>query len=54
MLQRKSGSSWVTADKSVVDKKGSVVFAVPDAGTKVVSYRVDGPGAASKPVSTDS
>ncbi len=54
VLQRKSGSSWVTADKSVVDKKGSVIFAVPDPGTKVVSYRVDGPGAASEPVSTDS
>ena len=54
VLQRKSGSSWVTADKSVVDKKGSVIFAVPDPGAKVVTYRVDGPGAASEPVSTDS
>src|SRR5215204_4748965 len=30
VLQKKSGSSWVTADKSVVDKKGSAIFAVPD------------------------
>ncbi len=53
VLQRQSGSSWVTADKSVVDKKGSVVFAVPYPGSKVVTYRVDGPGSASAPVSTD-
>jgi beta-glucanase (GH16 family) len=54
VLQRKSGSGWVTADKSVVDKKGNVVFAVSDPGTRVVTYRVDGPGSASDPVSTDS
>jgi len=54
VLQRKSGSSWATADKSEVDAKGNVIFAVADPGTKVVTYRVDGPGAASDPVSTDS
>ncbi len=53
VLQRKSGSTWVTADKAVVDKKGNVVFAVPYPGSKVVTYRVDGPGSASAPVSTD-
>ena len=54
VLQRQSGSSWVTTDKSVVDKKGSVIFAVRDPGSKVVTYRIDGPGSASAPVSTDS
>ncbi len=52
VLQRKYGSSWKTADKGEIDAKGRVVFAVP--GTKGVSYRVDGPGAASAPVTTDS
>jgi beta-glucanase (GH16 family) len=52
LLQRQSGTSWVTADKGKVDAKGQVVFAV--SGTPGVVYRVDGPGAASAPVSTDS
>jgi hypothetical protein len=52
VLQRLSGTTWKTADKSVVGDDGEVVFAV--AGTPGVSYRVDGPGAASTPVSTDS
>ena len=57
VLQRRSGtsSSWVTADKGKIDKKGRVVFAVPSASSgSPVSYRVDGPGPASTPVSTDS
>ena len=54
VLQRQSGSKWVTADKSVVDKKGTVIFAVPSPGSTAVTYRVDGPGSASAPVSTDS
>jgi beta-glucanase (GH16 family) len=54
LLQKQSGSKWVTADKSVVDKKGTVIFAVPSPGSTPVTYRVDGPGSASAPVSTDS
>jgi beta-glucanase (GH16 family) len=55
VLQRQSGSSWVKVDKAEVDKKGNVLFAVPAASvTKPVTYRVDGPGAASQPVSTAS
>ena len=52
LLQRQSGTSWVTADKGEIDAKGTVIFGV--AGTPGVVYRVDGPGAASTPVSTDS
>jgi beta-glucanase (GH16 family) len=54
LLQRLSGTTWVTADKGVIGEKGTVVFAVPRgvAGAPV-TYRVDGPGAASTPVSTD-
>ena len=45
----------MTADKGKIDKKGRVVFAVPGASSgSPVSYRVDGPGSASTPVSTDS
>jgi beta-glucanase (GH16 family) len=53
-LQRQSGTSWVTADKEEINKKGQVVFAVPGgvSGSPVV-YRVDGPGAPSTTVSTD-
>jgi beta-glucanase (GH16 family) len=53
-LQRQSGTSWVTADKGEINKKGQVVFAVPRGvpGFPVV-YRVDGPGAPSTTVSTD-
>ncbi len=52
-LQRQSGSSWVTADKTKVDKKGYALFAVPPGrASKPVTYRVDGPGRASAPVST--
>ena len=57
VLQRRSGtgSSWVTADKGKIDKKGRVVFAVPKPSSgSPVSYRVDGPGPASSSVSTDS
>ena len=44
-LQRQSGSSWVTADKAEIDKKGSVIFAVPSrVAASPVTYRVDGPG----------
>ena len=50
-LQRLSGTTWKTVDKSEIRKNGEVVFGVP--GTKGVSYRVDGPGAASTPVTTD-
>src|SRR4051794_994409 len=32
-LQRKSGSGWVTAEQSKIDKKGRVVFAVPPAAS---------------------
>jgi hypothetical protein len=53
VLQKQSGSKWVTADKSVVDDKGDVIFAVPSPGNSPVTYRVDGPGSASAPVSTD-
>jgi beta-glucanase (GH16 family) len=52
VLQRQSGTSWVTADKGEIGATGQVVFAV--SGTAGVVYRVDGPGAASTPVSTDS
>ncbi|MEO6509750.1 MAG: glycoside hydrolase family 16 protein [Nocardioides sp.] len=51
VLQRQSGTAWQTADKSVIGTNGQVVFAV--SGKPGVSYRVDGPGAASTPVSTD-
>jgi beta-glucanase (GH16 family) len=51
-LQRLSGSTWVTAGKGEIDKKGQVLFAVP--GTAGVSYRVDGPGAPSAAVNSDS
>ena len=57
VLQRRSGtsSSWVTDDKGKIDKKGRVVFAVPKPPSgSPVSYRVDGPGSASTPVSTES
>jgi beta-glucanase (GH16 family) len=54
ILQRLSGTSWVTADKGKIDKKGRVVFAVPPGVSgSSVSYRVDGPGPASTPASTD-
>ncbi len=52
VLQRLSGTTWKTADKGEIAKNGEIVFAV--GGTPGVSYRVDGPGAASTPVSTDS
>jgi hypothetical protein len=55
VLQRQSGTTWVVAGKSVIDKKGNVIFGVPGAvtGALPVVYRVDGPGPASTPVSTD-
>lgn len=52
-LQRKSGSSWVTKDKTEIDKKGFALFAVPPGKpASPVTYRIDGPGAASAAVST--
>ena len=52
-LQRKSGTSWVTEGKTEIDKKGIALFAVPAAfPSKPVTYRVDGPGGPSAPVST--
>jgi beta-glucanase (GH16 family) len=52
-LQRRSGSSWVTAGKTAINKKGVALFAVPPAfASKPVTYRVDGPGSPSAPVST--
>ena len=54
VLQRQSGTSWVTADKGEIDAKGQAIFAVPvTVGATPVSYRIDGPGAASSAVSTD-
>jgi hypothetical protein len=54
ILQRLSGTSWVTAAKGVIDKKGNAIFPVPAGVTGApVTYRVDGPGTASAPVSTD-
>jgi beta-glucanase (GH16 family) len=53
-LQRQSGTSWVTAGKTVIGTDGQVVFAVPRPAstTTPVVYRVDGPGAPSGSVST--
>lgn len=51
VLQRLSGTTWKTVDKTEIGKNGEVVFGVP--GTKGVSYRIDGPGAASTAVTTD-
>ena len=52
-LQKLSGTSWVTAGKTEIDKKGLALFAVPPAfASKPVTYRVDGPGAPSQPVTT--
>lgn len=53
LLQRLSGSSWVTADKTTVGKDGNALFAVPSPGSSPVSYRVKGPGGTSAAVSTD-
>ena len=50
VLQRRSGSGWVTADKGKLDKKGRIVFAVPGASSgSPVSYRVDGPAPRAPP-----
>ena len=52
-LQLQSGTSWVTAGKVKIDKKGVALFAVPPGFvSKPKTYRVDGPGRPSAPVST--
>jgi Glycosyl hydrolases family 16 len=54
LLQRLSGTTWVTAGKGEISHKGEAIFPVaPGVPGAPVTYRVDGPGAASAAVSTD-
>ncbi len=53
VLQRQSGTSWKTVDKTEIDKNGAVRLRRPGRRPPArCVYRIDGPGAASTPVST--
>jgi hypothetical protein len=54
LLQRLSGTTWVTAGKAEIGKSGNAIFPVaPGVPGAPVTYRVFGLGSASPPVSTD-
>jgi hypothetical protein len=54
LLQRLSGTTWVTAGKAEIGKSGNAIFPVaPGVPGAPVTYRVFGLGSASLPVSTD-
>ncbi len=54
LLQRLSGTTWVTAGKAEIGKTGNAIFPVaPGVPGAPVTYRVFGLGSASPPVSTD-